>query len=135
MQLKPDQLTGYLMFTSLQSNCTTRRLTHAVQKPALILTLATSQSSGVAGCASSSSVSSAAASALTSLEVSKASLPYQLSGSGSKTLVLMHEMQISLESWDDMMPGLQPGHHIPRYDLRGFGQSEKFAAALPWQLS
>jgi len=59
------------------------------------------------------------------LEVNGVSLRYQLSGSGAHTLVLLHEMQMSMESWDDLLPSLRRGHRVLRYDLRGFGLSEK----------
>lgn len=52
-------------------------------------------------------------------------LRYEISGTGPKTLVLIHEMSMSLESWDYILPALQPGHRILRYDMRGFGLSEK----------
>jgi pimeloyl-ACP methyl ester carboxylesterase len=59
------------------------------------------------------------------LEVNDISLRYQLIGAGPHTLVLLHEMQMSMESWDELLPALTPGHRILRYDLRGFGLSEK----------
>lgn len=59
------------------------------------------------------------------IEVNSVSLRYQLLGSGSRTLVLLHEMELSMESWDEVLPSLLPGHRILRYDLRGFGLSEK----------
>ncbi len=52
-------------------------------------------------------------------------LRYQIDGKGPKTLVLIHEMSMSLEGWDYVMPALLPGHRILRYDMRGFGLSEK----------
>lgn len=63
------------------------------------------------------------------LEANKISLRYQLTGSG-KTIVLLHEMQMSMESWDEVLPALQPEHRILRYDLRGFGLSEKIRGNL-----
>jgi 3-oxoadipate enol-lactonase len=59
------------------------------------------------------------------IEANHTTLRYALSGSGPSTLVFLHEMQMTLESWDEIVPALQPGRRILRYDLRGFGLSEK----------
>lgn len=58
------------------------------------------------------------------------SLRYELTGSGDDTLVLIHEMAMSLESWDLLMPELTKNHRVLRYDLRGFGLSEKIRGAM-----
>jgi 3-oxoadipate enol-lactonase len=52
-------------------------------------------------------------------------LRYVMSGTGPKTIVMIHEMSMTLESWDYILPALQPGRRILRYDMRGFGLSEK----------
>jgi 3-oxoadipate enol-lactonase len=62
------------------------------------------------------------------IEANGASLRYDLSGSGSKTLVLVHEVGGCIESWDETMPGLQREFRVLRYDQRGFGFSEKVGA-------
>jgi 3-oxoadipate enol-lactonase len=59
------------------------------------------------------------------IEVNGASLRYDLAGAGSKTLVLVHEMGGTLESWDDVVPLLAVGRRVLRYDTRGAGLSEK----------
>ena len=59
------------------------------------------------------------------IDINGAGLRYELSGEGPKTLVLVHEMGGSLESWDQVMPMLLPGRRILRYDWRGAGMSEK----------
>lgn len=59
------------------------------------------------------------------IEVNGASLRYELSGSGPGTLVLVHEMGGTLESWDDVLPALSRGRRVLRYDTRGAGLSEK----------
>ncbi|MDE2581975.1 MAG: alpha/beta fold hydrolase [Rhodospirillales bacterium] len=59
------------------------------------------------------------------VEVNGTSLRYELSGEGPHTLVLVHEMGGTLESWDQVLPALLPGRRILRYDTRGAGQSEK----------
>ena len=40
------------------------------------------------------------------IEVNGTSLRYELSGSGKATLVLMHEMGGTLDSWDQVLPAL-----------------------------
>lgn len=59
------------------------------------------------------------------LEINGAALRYDLTGSGPKTLVLVHEMGGTLESWDDVVPALSAGRRVLRYDTRGAGLSEK----------
>lgn len=57
------------------------------------------------------------------------SLRFELSGSGDTTLVLLHEIGMCLETWDEVLPLLGPGKQMLRYDLRGFGLSEKISEA------
>jgi 3-oxoadipate enol-lactonase len=52
-------------------------------------------------------------------------LRYELSGSGAVPLLLIHELGGSLEFWDALLPALQQDFRVLRYDLRGFGMSEK----------
>ena len=59
------------------------------------------------------------------IEVNGAALRYNLTGSSDKTLVLVHEMGGTLESWDDVLPALAKGRRVLRYDTRGAGLSEK----------
>lgn len=59
------------------------------------------------------------------IDVNGAALRYELTGSGAKTLVLVHEMGGTLESWDDVLPALHKGRRVLRYDTRGAGLSEK----------
>jgi 3-oxoadipate enol-lactonase len=59
------------------------------------------------------------------LEVNGAALRYELSGGGSSTMVLLHEMGGSLESWDLVAPRLAAERRVLRYDARGAGMSEK----------
>ena len=59
------------------------------------------------------------------IEINGAALRYDLTGSGTKTLVLVHEMGGTLESWDDVLPALSQGRRVLRYDTRGAGLSEK----------
>lgn len=59
------------------------------------------------------------------VEVNGASLRYDLTGAGSNTLVLVHEMGGTLESWDDVLPALGRSRRVLRYDTRGAGLSEK----------
>jgi 3-oxoadipate enol-lactonase len=57
-------------------------------------------------------------------DVNGVSLRYDLSGDGPATLVLLHEMGGSLESWDYVLP-LLPPCRILRFDMRGCGFSQK----------
>jgi len=59
------------------------------------------------------------------IEVNGTSLRYELSGSGSTTLVLVHEMGGTLDSWDLVLPALNNARRVLRYDTRGAGLSEK----------
>jgi 3-oxoadipate enol-lactonase len=63
-------------------------------------------------------------------QVNQTSLRYQLSGSGPRTIVLLHELGMSLESWDDIVSELSRSHRVLRYDLRGFGLSEKLRGVV-----
>ena len=60
------------------------------------------------------------------IEVNGVCLRFDLSGAGP-TVVLVHEMGGSLESWDGVLEGLQ-GFKVLRYDQRGSGLSEKGTA-------
>lgn len=57
-------------------------------------------------------------------------LRYELSGHGQDTVVLLHEVSTSLESWDFIVPELERTHRVLRYDLRGFGLSERTRGTL-----
>ena len=59
------------------------------------------------------------------LEVNGTALRYDLTGTGPRTLVLLHEMGGSLNSWDGTMPLLTPHVRVLRLDWRGFGMSGK----------
>ena len=52
-------------------------------------------------------------------------LRYELSGTGHVPLLLIHELGGSLEFWDPVLPAFQQDFQVLRYDLRGFGMSEK----------
>ena len=59
------------------------------------------------------------------IEANGASLRYQLSGTGSETLVLLHEAGGCLESYEEAAALLEKRFRVLRYDQRGFGFSEK----------
>ena len=59
------------------------------------------------------------------IEVNGTSLRYELTCSGKTTLVLVHEMGGTLDSWDLVLPALNNTRRVLRYDTRGAGQSEK----------
>ncbi len=66
------------------------------------------------------------------IEVNGTSLRYELTGSGPSTLVLVHEMGGTLDSWDQVLPALNNGRRVLRYDTRGAGLSEKINGAVTW---
>ena len=66
------------------------------------------------------------------------SIHYELAGNGP-SLVLLHEMGGTLDSWDGIFPALSAGFRTLRYDQRGFGVSEKKcasrSASRPWSMT
>ena len=64
------------------------------------------------------------------IELDGVTLRYELSGKGERTLVLVHEMGGSLESWDDVVPRLSATRRVLRYDTRGAGMSQKVRGEL-----
>jgi 3-oxoadipate enol-lactonase len=64
------------------------------------------------------------------IELNGASLRYELSGKGDRTLVLVHEMAGSLESFDDVVPKFTESRRVLRYDTRGAGMSQKVRGEL-----
>jgi 3-oxoadipate enol-lactonase len=63
------------------------------------------------------------------IEVNGVGLRYELSDAGEKTLVLVHEMGGTLESWDEVVPRVGP-RRVLRYDTRGAGMSQKIRGDL-----
>jgi 3-oxoadipate enol-lactonase len=66
------------------------------------------------------------------VEVNGTSLRYDISGEGHSTLVLVHEMGGTLDSWEQVMPALNNTRRVLRYDTRGAGISEKIAGTVTW---
>jgi 3-oxoadipate enol-lactonase len=64
------------------------------------------------------------------IELNGVALRYELSGKGDRTLVLVHEMGGSLESWDEVVPRFTDSRRVLRYDTRGAGLSQKARGAL-----
>lgn len=64
------------------------------------------------------------------IEVNGVGLRYELSGAGARTLVLVHEMGGTLESWDEVAPRLSATHRVLRFDTRGAGMSQKVRGQL-----
>ena len=64
------------------------------------------------------------------IEANGAGLRCELSGEGDRTLVLVHEMGGSLESWDDVAPRFANSRRVLRYDTRGAGMSQKVRGEL-----
>jgi 3-oxoadipate enol-lactonase len=58
------------------------------------------------------------------LEANGISIHYEQAGEGP-SLVLLHEMGGTLESWDGIFPALATQFRTLRYDQRGFGETEK----------
>ncbi|MCB1739880.1 MAG: alpha/beta fold hydrolase [Gammaproteobacteria bacterium] len=67
------------------------------------------------------------------IECNGASLRYELSGHGDRTLVLVHELGGALESYDEVLPALSDRFRVLRYDQRGCGLSEKARGTLSAQ--
>jgi 3-oxoadipate enol-lactonase len=61
------------------------------------------------------------------IETNGVSFHYKLEGSGP-TVILLHEIGGSLDSWDEIVPGLAEKFTVFRYDQRGFGLTEKVRA-------
>ena len=64
------------------------------------------------------------------IELNGVALRYELSGKGDRTLVLVHEMAGSLESFDDVVPRFAESRRVLRYDTRGAGMSQKVRGEL-----
>jgi 3-oxoadipate enol-lactonase len=64
------------------------------------------------------------------IELDGVALRYELGGTGDRTLVLVHEMGGSLESWDDVVPHLATSRRVLRYDTRGAGMAQKIRGEL-----
>ncbi|MGB6504472.1 MAG: alpha/beta fold hydrolase [Xanthobacteraceae bacterium] len=59
------------------------------------------------------------------IEANGVSLHYALAGAAGHTVVLMHELGGTLQSWDAVAPRLAQRFRVLRYDQRGAGASEK----------
>jgi len=64
------------------------------------------------------------------VEANGVGLRCELTGDGERTLVLIHEMGGSLESWDDITPQFAKSRRVLRYDTRGAGLSQKVRGEL-----
>src|SRR5690242_17407700 len=67
---------------------------------------------------------------MTFVEANGVSLRYAVSGDAAGTLVLIHEMGGTMESWDLVVPALSAKRRVLRYDTRGAGFSEKIRGTL-----
>ena len=67
---------------------------------------------------------------MTYTEINGAGLRYELSGKGERTVVLVHEMGGTMESWDEVAPRLASSRRVLRYDTRGAGMSSKVRGHL-----
>jgi 3-oxoadipate enol-lactonase len=66
------------------------------------------------------------------VEVNGTSLRYEMTGAGATTLVLIHEMGGTLDSWDECVAPLNNSRRVLRYDTRGAGLSEKIRGQVTW---
>jgi 3-oxoadipate enol-lactonase len=64
------------------------------------------------------------------IEVNGVVLRYDLQGRGANTLVLIHEMGGTIETFDGVLPELVKSRRVLRYDTRGAGLSEKVRGTL-----
>src|ERR1700720_2704616 len=64
------------------------------------------------------------------VDLDDVAMGYELSGSGERNLVLVHEMGGSLEIWVDVAPKLAESRRVLRYDTRGAGMSQKVRGEL-----
>ena len=64
------------------------------------------------------------------IEVNGTALRYEVSGSGERAVVLIHEMGGTLESWDGAAQLLAKRGRVLRYDTRGAGLSQKVRGPL-----
>ena len=62
--------------------------------------------------------------------INGAAMRYELSGAGERTIVLVHEMGGTLESWDGIAPRFAESRRVLRYDFRGSGLSQKVRGEL-----
>lgn len=68
------------------------------------------------------------------IEVNGTSLRFDRGGSGAATVVLVHEMGGSMDSWDEMMSWFGNHRQVLRYDFRGSGMSEKIKGTVTWDM-
>lgn len=66
------------------------------------------------------------------IEAGGVGLRYELTGKGDETVVLVHEMGGTLESWDFVLPLLEGPRAVLRFDTRGAGQSTKLRGTAPF---
>ena len=62
------------------------------------------------------------------IEANGTSFHYRLEGSSGPTVIFLHEIGGSLDSWDGVVPELAKRFRVFRYDQRGFGLTEKTRA-------
>src|SRR5215475_9337727 len=63
-------------------------------------------------------------------EINGAGMRYALEGAGERTLVLVHEMGGTMESWEDAGRRFAETRRVLRYDCRGAGLSQKIRGGL-----
>jgi pimeloyl-ACP methyl ester carboxylesterase len=59
------------------------------------------------------------------IEANSVSFHYRVDGGSGPTVIFLHEIGGSLDSWDGVVPDLAKRFRVFRYDQRGFGLTEK----------
>ena len=59
------------------------------------------------------------------IDANGVSLHYELAGTRGPSVVLLHELGGTLNSWNKVAPRLAQNYRVLRYDQRGSGLSEK----------
>lgn len=67
------------------------------------------------------------------MECNGVAMRYAVSGTGPKTLFLVHELAGTLNSWDEFVTLLPADIRAIRFDLRGSGMSEKIRGTLSFK--
>ena len=64
------------------------------------------------------------------LDVGGSKIYYEEAGTGSATIVLLHDGLLGSESWNEVWDKLAAKYHVIRYDRRGYGRSEPAKVAF-----
>jgi 3-oxoadipate enol-lactonase len=59
------------------------------------------------------------------IDTARLAMRYEVLGEGAQTLLLLHEMGGTMDSWDVILPLLSSRYRLIRYDQRGAGMTER----------